>query len=970
MRVAPALAISILLAIPAVAAAAPDGSIGLVDRPTGFGALPFDGVSGSDIGTRTISADGCFVAFESENDALLSGDENDSGNIFRKDRCSPGHPVEQVNIPADDTQPVPLTFADTPSISANGRFVAFETDTGGDGNERAFVKDMQTGSLTLVSRGDGANGAPAANVFDPTISGDGNRVAFLADGALDGANTDGVDGQTNVFVRDIASSHTYVASVKGDGTAGGGGAGTPDISFDGTAVAFVSFSQLVAGDTDGGGDAYLARAVGPTPTQTLVSFAPNTADADDASPDQVALSTDGKFVAWTNSKHPFETICDPACAPAANLDAGVDHTVTDGQIPQGISFGYSFSSGTPANPTHVFWATAAALTAGDTNGTFDIYAHKLSDLTLNGLSRVSSGTDPSGVQRGVASDDASLLLFRSRSPQLPGSNGAAAQVFVQSPGGTTNVSQPEGDAHALEAGFAGLNNLHAVGPNAQFTVFSSNAPGLGVQTSPTGALHQQVFLRNELTGDTTLVSRADDGAPADRGSDDASVDAAGDRVAFQSLASNLAPNVAPDFEHVYVRDLASGTTKLLDRTAGGAVSSNGATSPEISADGKTVVFTSSSPDLPDASPGTRHAYVADLQTGKLTVADTTQAGTPGDDIVFDVDVSADGSRVAFTSVAGNLGGSSKGHSSVYVKDLRDGSLTWASRPEDGNPDHTTAADLSFSADASHVAFVESEATFGFGANGTPHVFLHDLGSGHTELVSVATPGGLDVAQRRPSLNANASRITFAESSFGGNPTRTYYRDLVAGVTTPLETGPHGSSAANLDASGTCAAFKSSSPNLSDPGYPSPDFDHVYVRAIGGDCPHVATGPGTGSGGGGGSGTADATAPVISGLHVTHKRFRLATKRTALAAKRHKRGTTFVFKLSERARVTISIAKGSKHRVTLTRSHSKRGTNHVAFSGRTKHGRLRPGHYRATLRATDAAGNRSKARTVTFTVVRR
>jgi hypothetical protein len=249
------------------------------------------------------------------------------------------------------------------------------------------------------------------------------------------------------------------------------------------------------------------------------------------------------------------------------------------------------------------------------------------------------------------------------------------------------------------------------------------------------------------------------------------------------------------------------------------------------------------------------------------------------------------------------------------------------------------------------------------------VFLRDLSGDHTELVSLGTPGGLGALQRRPSLNADATRITFAEGRVGGQPPHTYLRDLVAAKTTPLENGPHGSTVSNLDASGTCAAFAASSPNLSSPGYPSPDFTHVYVRAIGGDCPAAATGPGGGPGGGGG-GAPDTTRPVVSRLHVTHKRFRLGTKRTAVSAKRHKRGTTFVFKLSERARVTIAIAKRSKNRVTLTRSAAREGLNHVAFSGRTKRGRLQPGRYRATVRAKDAAGNRSKARTVTFTVVRR
>src|SRR5262249_9652785 len=156
-------------------------------------------------------------------------------------------------------------------------------------------------------------------------------------------------------------------------------------------------------------------------------------------------------------------------------------------------------------------------------------------------------------------------------------------------------------------------------------------------------------------------------------------------------------------------------------------------------------------------------------------------------------------------------------------------------------------------------------------------------------------------------DADATRISFDETASRADPGHTFVRDLTTGVTTPLEDGPHGSSISNLDATGTCAAFRSSSPNVSDPGPPSPDSPHVYVRPGGADCPHVATGPGGGQGGGGGGGgTVDRTAPVVSGLHVTHKRFRLATKRTALAAKRHKRGTTFVFKLSEPARVTISI----------------------------------------------------------------
>jgi hypothetical protein len=269
------------------------------------------------------------------------------------------------------------------------------------------------------------------------------------------------------------------------------------------------------------------------------------------------------------------------------------------------------------------------------------------------------------------------------------------------------------------------------------------------------------------------------------------------------------------------------------------------------------------------------------------------------------------------------------------------------------------------------------------------VFLRDLAAGTTAIASLGTSLGTDGSQGGPALSHDGRRMTFWGSSGAGQSDRTYLRDLVSGTTTVLENGSNGSSAATIDPTGTCAGFTASSTGLSEPGYPSTDFEHAYLRAVGGDCPPVPPGAGPGPGGG----APDTTAPVISGVRLTNKRFRVGAKRTALSARRAKRGTAFVFTLSESARTTVAIAqrlpgskkgkkcvkprKGLKKRctrfvakVTLTRTKTGRGANRVVYSGRTAKGRLRPGRYRATLRATDAAGNRSKAKTISFTVVRR
>ena len=104
-------------------------------------------------------------------------------------------------------------------------------------------------------------------------------------------------------------------------------------------------------------------------------------------------------------------------------------------------------------------------------------------------------------------------------------------------------------------------------------------------------------------------------------------------------------------------------------------------------------------------------------------------------------------------------------------------------------------------------------------------------------------------------------------------------------------------------------------------------------------------------------TKDTTAPVITKLSVK--------------ATRRKRGGTVRFTLSEPASVTITIQRRRTARRFVTlgsfKRSGKRGANRKAFAGKLAKRRLGPGRYRARARATDAAGNRSKTRSVAFRV---
>ena len=136
---------------------------------------------------------------------------------------------------------------------------------------------------------------------------------------------------------------------------------------------------------------------------------------------------------------------------------------------------------------------------------------------------------------------------------------------------------------------------------------------------------------------------------------------------------------------------------------------------------------------------------------------------------------------------------------------------------------------------------------------------------------------------------------------------------------------------------------------------------------------------------------DAIAPVISGLTLTNTRFRVDRTGTAAAAKR---GTTFRYLLSEAAIVRFTIERRLKwrlvdgrcrrptrqnrdaractqyRRVGSFRRSATAGANKTKFRGTVDRRWVRPGPYRATLRATDRAGNRSQRKPVRFKVVRR
>ena len=994
-HVVPALAALTLLSLSGQPAqAAPIGSTAIVDRPSGFGALPFDGNGDTELGSHAVSADGRFVVFSSDADVLSPLDDNSASNIFRLDRQTGA--VAQADTTAQGGQPTPGSGNGPASVSADGRFVAFDSNARNlvpDAPPRGtYVKDLDTGAIVLASRSTGAVGEPVDLVLHAVISGDGRHVPFTALGPVHADNATGVNGQTDAYVRNLDADTTHMVSVSNTGAeAGGGTPAAPDIDFGGDAVAFVTTTRLNDDDGVNDPDAYVRTGIGTqAETTRLASIFTNQVSGHATAATEVALSSNGSGadlrVAWVAIETYMTSVtAGVAVPPAKQIDIPRQGGTNAGETSR-PAFEPIATAATPA--ARLDFLDEGALDPADTNGHTDAYSAPVA-APGTPATLLTSGQANADVESAVGAADGTVV-FMSRATNLPGGDGEHFASYVRSVGAEVPLSGTRvSDTGSASLGDSSLSGERSVSDDGRVVAFSSDAAALGSPFAD-GAHVSQVLVRDAGSGQTTLLSSPPGGGPADDESRSASVDAAGDRVAFESLATNLIPEPKGDHvNHAYVRDIGGAQARLIDRTAAGQPLSEGISRVEISPDGAHAVYVSDSPDAPGApAGGLPHVFAVDLASGQTVLVDRATDGTPADDAASDVAVSGDGSKVAFASRATNLGaGAGRGLSQVYVRDLTANATVWISRPQTGGAQNSSAQMPSIDRAGARVAFQQDSPDFGFGMTNVPQIFVRDVAGATPDLASRGPDDPGNQGSAAPSLSADGTRLSFqsAATNFpAAVPGRVeiYLRDLTARSTTPVSlaagsaTGARlGADEASLSGNGACVAFRSFSDDLVADGY-GPDFSHAYLRAVSADCPAPAGdgGGGTGAGGGGaGAPPRDTVAPRISHARLVHRRFAVIARRTALSAKAHG-GTTFAFTLSEKARTTIAITKRRGRRTvtlfTLVRSHLRAGAARVSFSGRTRRGRLKPGTYRARLVARDAAGNRSRTVTLRFVVVRR
>jgi Tol biopolymer transport system component len=390
------------------------------------------GVQGNEFSVGpSISSDGRYVAFESAADNLVAGDTNELFDVFVHDRKT--GQTTRVSVSSTGTQ----GGGYGPSISPDGQYVAFESDAdnlvAGDTNKYTdiFLHYRQTGETTRVSVSSAGEQGNKYS-FHPSISSNGRYVTFqsYANNIVAGD----INGYPDIFVHDRQLGQTTLVSVSSAGVQGNGGSYNPSISSDGQLVAFQSAADnLVASDSNSYDDIFVHdRQTGQT---TLVSVS-STGLLGNGISQSPSISPDGQYVA--------------------------------------------------------FQSDADNLVAGDTNGKYDVFVHDRQTGQTSLVSLSSAGVQGNSDSYGSSiSSHGRYVAFDSYANNL--------------------VDNDDGD-------------------------------------------YSDIFVHDRQTGQTTLVSVSSDGVQGNYFSFDPSISSDGQYLAYNSQSDNLVAGDSNDSPDIFIYD--------------------------------------------------------------------------------------------------------------------------------------------------------------------------------------------------------------------------------------------------------------------------------------------------------------------------------------------------------------------------------------------------------------------------------
>ena len=305
----------------------------------------------------------------------------------------------------------------------------------------------------------------------------------------------------------------------------------------------------------------------------------------------------------------------------------------------------------------------------------------------------------------------------------------------------------------------------SVSADGRFVAFLSYASLTDADTNS----RADIYVLDRSTGAVSLETPEYATAALDRSLSTPQLSGDGQRLVYVA-SSALHRDAAPSLGIIMVRDRTIGTTRPLFTRGNGP--DGDSRDPRITADGRTVVFASSSTNLvdgPEANGSAEDVFVVDIATISVQRVSVDSAGRQmAAGASFAAAASHDGRYVVFSSTAALDGstvqaGQGRPRVEVYRRDTRLGLTIKISEALTGGVADGSSYDVAISADGRFVAFV-SDATNLVAQrdrNGAPDIYLRDVATGVTSLASRTDRGdSANGPSRHPALSADGSILLF------------------------------------------------------------------------------------------------------------------------------------------------------------------------------------------------------------------
>lgn len=403
----------------------------------------------------------------------------------------------------------------------------------GAGNDY-LVGNAALTKINHVSR-NGSTGSPLAS-YRPTISHDGKMVAF--EGDWTGFKTNGYEG---IIVKNMDSGALSNEHRSAAGVPGGSGAGSPVLSADGHFVAFSSASSNLLGEPYSGAlyDIYVASTTSSKIVRvSTASDGTLAADGRALNPD---LSANGRYVTFESTSSNLV-----AGGSTAQTDVFLKDTVSGKTTRLSTSLsgtdgnGESINAHVSANgKAVVFQSDASNLVDNDTNGYSDIFVWDSASGTVRNVTKdlVAVSSPNNGVFNpdiAVTADGDTIVVFETGRNLVAADDHNSTDIYALNvTKGTVQLVSARADGTGV-----GVSSYDAsISDDGRWVVFTSGSDSL-VADDNNG--YADVFVKDLVTGEIALVSRAANGKVGNQASGHAAISAGGDFIVFESGATNFA----------------------------------------------------------------------------------------------------------------------------------------------------------------------------------------------------------------------------------------------------------------------------------------------------------------------------------------------------------------------------------------------------------------------------------------------